>query len=334
MTIAVGRREFLVAFGGATVAWPLQARAQQSGQMRRIGVLPAGYLQNDPEGQARVTAFLETLQKLGWSDGRNIGLEVRWSLNEADRIRSEAAALVRSAPDVIVISGNAPLAILRQLDKQIPTVFVQVSDPVGSGFVSSLSRPDGNITGFQNFEPAIGGKWLGLLKEAAPKVVRAAVLLHPDTAAHFEFLRAAKAVAPSLGVQVFEISAQDGEQTERGIVAFANGPDCGLIVLPHPSIINNRASLIELTARLGLPAIYPFRYFAGTSGLMSYGLDQIEQWRGAAGYVDRILRGAKPADLPVQAPTKYELVINMKTAKALGLTIPQSLLATADEVIE
>jgi putative tryptophan/tyrosine transport system substrate-binding protein len=334
MAIGVGRRRFIAALGGATVAWPFRAHAQQSNPMRRVGVLPAGYLQNDPEGQARVTAFLETLQKLGWSDGRNIGIDVRWSANAADRVRSEAVALVASAPDAIVISSNAALAILQQLDKKISTVFVQVSDPVGSGFVSGLSRPDGNVTGFQNFEPAMGGKWLGLLKEAAPKIVRAGVLVHPDTAAHFEFLRAAKAVAPSLGVQVSEISVQDGEQTERGIVAFANGPDGGLIVLPHPGNINNRASLVELTTRLRLPAIYSFRYFAGSGGLMSYGFDQIEQWRGAAGYVDRILRGAKPADLPVQAPTKYELVINMKTAKALGLTIPQSLLATADEVIE
>lgn len=334
MALDVGRRGFLAALGGATVAWPFSALAQQSNQMRRVGVLPAGYLQNDPEGQARITAFLETLQNLGWSNGRNIGVEVRWSLNEATRVRSEAAELIRSAPDAIVISSNAALAILQQLDKKISTVFVQVSDPVGSGFVGSLSRPDGNTTGFQNFEPAMGGKWLGLLKEAAPKVVRAAVLVHPDTAAHFEFLRAAKAVAPSLGVQVSEISAQDGEQTERDIVAFANDPDGGLIVLPHPVNINNRVLLVELMARLRMPAIYSFRYFAGTGGLMSYGLDQIEQWRGAAGYVDRILRGAKPADLPVQAPTKYELVINMKTAKALGLTIPQSLLATAEEVIE
>jgi putative tryptophan/tyrosine transport system substrate-binding protein len=332
--MAIGRRQFISALGGTAVAWPLAARAQQSNPMRRVGVLPVGYLQNDSEGQARVTAFLETLQQLGWSEGRNISVDIRWSRNEVDQVRSEATELVRSAPDAIMVSSNAALGILQQLDKNISTVFVQVSDPVGSGFVSSLSRPNGNITGFQNFEPAIGGKWLGLLKEAAPAVARAAVLVHPDTAAHFEFLRAAEAVAPSLGIEVSEISAEDGNQTERGIVAFANRPDGGLIVLPHPVNINIRGLLVDLTARLRLPAIYSFRYFASSGGLMSYGFDQIEQWRGAAGYVDRILRGTKPVDLPVQAPTKYELVINMKTGRTLGLTIPQSLLATADEVIE
>jgi putative ABC transport system substrate-binding protein len=246
----------------------------------------------------------------------------------------EAAALVGSAPDVIVVSSNAALAVVQQLNKTIPTVFVQVSDPVGGKFVSSLSRPTGNITGFQNFEPAMGGKWLGLLKEAAPAVTRAAVLVHPDTAAHFEFLQAAEAVAPSLGVRVSAISVRNGDETERGIVGFANSPDCGLIVLPHPVNINNRVLLIELTARLHVPAIYPFRYFATSGGLLAYGFNQVDLWRGAAGYVDRILHGAKAADLPVQAPTKYELVINLKTAKALGLKVPSSLLATADDAIE
>jgi putative ABC transport system substrate-binding protein len=331
MTTGIARREFISLLGGAAL-WPHAVRAQQSDKIRRVGVLPTGYRQTDPEGQARMAAFSDTLGKLGWSEGRNVQLEVRWPGNEIDRIR--VAAAVDSAPDAIVISGNVALAILEELNKTISTVFVQISDPVGSGFVSSLSRPDGNITGFQNFEPSMGGKWLGLLKEAAPAVARAAVIVFPDTAVHFEFLHAAETVAPSLGVQVSAIKVRDSNETERGIVEFANTANGGLIVLPHPANINNRGLLIELTARLGLPAIYPFNYFATSGGLISYGFDQLEQWRGAAGYIDRILRGAKPADLPVQAPTNFELVINLKTAKALGLAISPSLLATAYQVIE
>ena len=333
MTAELRRREFISVLGGA-VAWPLAAQAQPSGKMPRVGVLPAGYLQADPEGQARISAFLDTLGKLGWSDGRNVRVEVRWSSNETDRIRKETIALVDSAPDAIVISANVALTMLKELNKTIPTVFVQISDPVGGGFVRSLSHPEGNITGFQNFEPAVGGKWLGLLKDVAPAVTRAAVIVFPDTAVHFGFLRAAEAVAPSLGVKVSAISVRDADETTRGIVDFARNGDGGLIVLPHPVNINNRALLTELAARLRLPAIYPFNYFTTSGGLASYGFDQVEQWRGAAGYVDRILRGAKPADLPVQAPTKYELVINLKTARALGLTVSPSLLATADKVIE
>jgi putative ABC transport system substrate-binding protein len=331
MAIGFARREFISVLGGSAM-WSFAVRAQQSDKIRRVGLVPTGYRQTDPEGQARVAAFLDTLGKLGWNDGRNVRVEVRWPSDEIDRIR--VAAVVDSAPDAIVISGNAAVAILKELNKTISTVFVQVSDPVGGGFVSSLSRPDGNITGFQNFEPSIGGKWLGLLKEVAPAVVRVAVIVFPDTPVHFEFLHAVEAVAPSLGVQVSVISVRDGNETERGIARFAGAPNGGLIVLPHPVNINNRTLLVELTARLGLPAIYPFNYFATSGGLISYGFDQIEQWRGAAGYVDRILRGAKPADLPVQAPTKYELVINLKAAKGLGLTISPSLLATAVEVIE
>ena len=327
------RRKFLSALGGAAV-WPLAAHAQPAAKLPRIGVIPVGYQETDPEGQARITALVETLRKLGWSDGRNIRLEVRWPSLEIDRIRAETAALVASAPDVIVISSNIGVATLKEIDKTTPTVFVQISDPVSSGFVGSLSRPEANLTGFQNFEPAISGKWLGLLKEVAPTVTRAAVILHPDTAVHFEFLRAAEAVAPSLGVQVSAISVRDGADTERGITEFAGSPDGGLIVLPHPGNINNRTLLVELAARLRLPAVYSFNYFTTSGGLLSYGFDQIEQWRGAAAYVDRILRGAKPADLPVQAPTKYDLVINLKTARALGLTISPSLLAAAQETIE
>jgi putative ABC transport system substrate-binding protein len=333
MPADIKRREFLPLLAAATV-WPLAARGQQSEKIRRVGVLPVGYRSDDPEGQARIAALLDTLRKLGWSEGRNIRVEVRWSGTEIEGITEQTAALVDAAPDVLVISSNSALAILQKLNKTVSAVFVQISDPVGSGFVGSLSRPDGNLTGFQNFEPAIGGKWLGLLKEVAPGVVQAGVIMHPDTAVHFEFLRAVETVAPSLGIQVSAMRVRDGDETARGIAGFANTPNAGLIVLPHPVNITNRALLVELTARLRLPAIYPYNYFPAAGGLISYGFDQIEQWRGAAGYVDRILRGAKPADLPVQAPTKYDLIVNLRAAQALGLAISPSLLAAAHEVIE
>lgn len=333
MATGIGRRNFISIVGGATL-WPLTARAQRSEKIRRVGVLPAGYRQSDPEGQARVAAFHDTLRKLGWDDDRNVQVEVRWSSNEIEQIRAEANALVYSAPDAIVISSNAALAALQKLEQTIPTVFVQVSDPVGGGFVDSLARPGRNLTGFQNFEPSMGGKWLGVLKQVAPAVTRVAMIVRPDTAAHFQFLHEAEAVAPSLGVAVTAINARDDDEAGRGVAGFADAGNGGLVVLPHPGNIKNRALFIDLTKRLALPAIYPFRYFASNGGLVSYGFDQVEHWRGAAGYVDRILRGARPADLPVQAPTKYEFAINLKTARELGLTISPSLLATADEVIE
>jgi putative ABC transport system substrate-binding protein len=332
MPTDIARRRFLSTLGVAA-AWPLAARAQTD-KLRRVGVLPTGYRQTDPEGEARLAALRDTLAKLGWSDGRNIRLEVRWPNTENDQINAEVTALVESAPDVMVISSNPALAARLKLDKHAPTVFVQISDPLGSGFVGSLSRPDGNITGFQNFEPAVGGKWLGLLKEVAPAITRAGVVMHLDATVQSEFLRAIEAVAPSLGVQVSAIGVRESDDLVRGIATFAATPNSGLIVLPHPRNIDRRATLTALAAKFRLPAIYPFRYFAVDGGLMSYGFDQVEQWRGAAGYVDRILRGAKPADLPVQAPTRYDLVLNLKTAKALGLAISPSLLATAVEVIE
>jgi putative ABC transport system substrate-binding protein len=320
---------------GVAAAWPLAARAQSSDRVRRIGVLPTGYRQTDPEGQARLAALRDTLAKLGWSDGRNVRLEVRWpNTDNNDHISADTAALVESAPDILVISSNSALAARLKLDRSIPTVFVQISDPLGSGFVASLSHPESNITGFQNFEPAVAGKWLGLLKEVAPSIERVAVTVYPDTGVHYLYLRELEAIAPSLGVQLTAINIRENEDLDRGIAAFATAPNSGLIVLPHPRNIDRRATLSALAAKFRLPAIYPFRYFAVDGGLMSYGFDQVEQWRGAAGYVDRILRGAKPADLPVQAPTRYDLVLNLKTAKALGLAISPSLLATAVEVIE
>jgi putative tryptophan/tyrosine transport system substrate-binding protein len=302
--------------------------------MRRIGVLAGGYAQIDPEGQARVAAFLNALQELGWTDGRNIRLEVRWPGDDVERTQHDAAELVGLAPEAIVVATNPALAKLLLLTKAIPIVFAQVSDPIGSGFVHGLARPGGNVTGFQNYDPEIGGKWLELLKEAAPSVNRAVVPHDPDSPASVAFARAAEAVAPSLGVQVITAGVHDRAELERVITTFSAEGNGGLIVAPQSIVPVNRDLIIELAARHRLPAIYPFRYFATAGGLMSYGIDQIEQWRGAAQYVDRILRGEKPADLPVQAPTKYQLAINLKTAKTLGLDVPPSVLAIADEVIE
>jgi putative ABC transport system substrate-binding protein len=325
------RRQFITLLGSAAVAWPLAARAQQP---RRIGVLISAYLQADREGQARVAAFLDTLQKLGWTDGRNVRIEYRWGAGDGERIKAAAGELLRSALDVIVVTSGPALAELHRLTSTIPTVFAEVGDPVGSGFVAGLARPGGNITGFQAFDSAMGGKWLGVLKEAAPNLSRVAVLFGSDAAANVALLRAAEAVAPSLGITVTAVDVHDSGEIESAIATFASQPDGGLIVIPHVYTVANRASIIILAARHRLPAIYPLRYFAAEGGLLSYGSDEIDQWRGAATYVDRILRGEKPSDLPVQAPTKYELVINMKTAKALGLSIPPGLPLRADEVIE
>jgi putative tryptophan/tyrosine transport system substrate-binding protein len=329
----VKRREFIMLLGGAA-AWPLAAGAQQPERMRRLGVLIVAYTQTDPEAQARTGAFLDTFQKLGWADGRNVRIDYRWGAGDADGGKAAASELVRSAPDVILVASNSALAEVRRLTSSIPIVFTQISDPVGGGFVAGLARPGGNITGFQNFEPAMGGKWLGVLKEAAPNMSRAGVLFASDTAANVAFLRAAEAVAPSLGVKLAAIDVDHDVEIERAVATLASESDGGLLVLPNPYNATNRASIIMLAARHRLPAVYPFRYFAAAGGLMSYGIDQIDQWRRAASYVDRILRGERPGELPVQAPTKFELVVNLKTAKALGLNIPPAFPLRADEVIE
>ena len=326
----IRRREFITLLGG-TAAWPLAARAQQP---RRIGVLMSAYSQTDREGQARIGAFLDTFQRLGWSDGRNVQIEYRWDAGDADRIKASAAELVHSAPDVIVVVAGPALVELQRITSMIPIVFTQVFDAVGGGLVAGLARPGGNVTGFQNFEPAMGGKWLGVLKEAAPNLNRVAVLYGSDSAASVAAVHATEAVAPSLGFTVTAVDVHDGGEIEGAVAKFADQPDGGLIVVPHPRTVANRASIIILAARHRLPAIYPFRYFATEGGLMSYGADQIDQWRGAAVYVDRILRGEKPGELPVQAPTKYELVVNLRTAEALGLNIPPAFPLRADEVIE
>jgi ABC-type uncharacterized transport system substrate-binding protein len=327
------RREFLTLLGSAA-AWPLAARAQPADRMPRIGVLVANYAQTDPEGQARVAAFANTLQDLGWTGGRNARIEVRWFVEDLERAKANAAELLGSAPDVIVVSGNPMLAELQRLTRAIPIVFVQVSDPVGGGFVTNLAQPGGNITGFQNFEPAMGGKWLGILKAAATNLNRVAVLLGSDSAANVAFLRAAEAVAPSLGVQVNAVDVRDVSEIERAIATFAGQPGGGLVVLPHPTTLANHHSIIALAARHRLPAIYPFRYFAAAGGMIAYGIDPVDQWRAVARYVDRILRGEKPSELPVQGPTRFELVINLKTAKALGFVFPPTFSTLADEVIE
>jgi len=331
MTVTIGRRELLAALGGIAAAWPLAVWAQQP---RRVGVLIPLYSQTDREGQASIAAFLDTFQKLGWSDGRNVRLEYRWGAGDVERAKVAAAELVRSAPDAIVVAGSSTLAELRRLTSTIPIVFTQVGDPVNVGLLTSLAQPGGNITGFQAFEPAMGGKWLGVLKEAAPNLSRAAVLFGSNSAPNVAYLRAADAVAPSLGVAVTPIDVRDGGAIERSVTAVASEPNGGLIVMPHEYTWANRGSIIILAARHRLPAIYPYRIFAVEGGLISYGFDQIDSWRGAATYVDRILRGEKPGELPVQAPTKFELVVNLKTARALGLTIPPAFPLRADEVIE
>jgi putative ABC transport system substrate-binding protein len=328
----IGRREFITLLGGAA-AWPLAARAQQPEQMRRIGVL-TNLVADDPEAQARVGAFLQGLQELGWAVGRNMRIEYRWGAGDADRTRGYAAELVALAPDVILTSGASALAPLLQATRSVPVVFAQVPDPVGAGFVNSLARPGGNTTGFITYEYGLSGKWLELLTQIAPSVTRAAVIRDPAVSAGTGQWGAIQAVAPSVRVLVSPVNVRDAGEIERDVAAFAHGSNSGLIVTASALAIRHRNLIVTLAARHRLPAVYYQRGFVTGGGLISYGPDFIDQYRRAAGYVDRILKGEKPADLPVQAPTKYELVINLKTAKALGLTVPDTLLARADEVIE
>ncbi len=329
----MNRRHLIALLGGAAVARPLVTRAQQPDRMRRIGVLMA-QAADDPEYQNRVAAFLQGLEQLGWADGRNVRIDYRWGVGDAGRTRRYAAELVALAPDVILASGTSTVAPLQQATRTVPIVVANVVDPVGAGFVASLARPGGNATGFTLFEYSTSGKWPELLKEIAPRVTRAAVIRDPTQGSGTSQFAVIQAVAPSFGVEVRPVDARDAGEIERGITAFARGSNGGLIVLGSGLAIFHRQLIITLAARHRLPAVYAFRYFVTGGGLISYGPDSIDPWRRAAGYVDRILKGEKPADLPVQAPTKYELVINLKTAKALGLTVPDTLLARADEVIE
>ena len=327
------RREFITLLGGAAAAWPLAARAQQGERMRRIGVLlPAAA--DDPEFQARVGAFLQGLAQLGWTIGRNVRIDTRWATTNAADIRRHAAELAALAPDVILAHGASTVGPLLQATRTVPIVFPVVGDPVGAGFVDSLARPGGNATGFMTFEYSLSGKWLELLKQIAPGVTRVAVLRDPAIASGTGQFGAIQAVAPSLRVEVSPVNVRDAGEIERAVAAFARSSNGGLIVTASALAALHRDLIITLAARHKLPAVYYERYFVAAGGLISYGPDYVDQYRRAAGYVDRILKGEKPADLPVQAPTKYELVINLKTAKALGLDVPPTLLARADEVIE
>jgi putative tryptophan/tyrosine transport system substrate-binding protein len=326
------RREFISFLGGAT-AWPLAARAQQGGQMRRIGVLMA-ISADDAEAQARIAAFVQGLQQLGWTVAKNVRVDYRLAGIDADTLRKYAGELVALAPDVILAQSSPSIAVLLQATRTVPIVFTLIADPVGAGYVDSLAHPGGNATGFSVFEYSIGGKWLELLKEIAPHVTRVAVLRELAVAAGPAQFGAAQTVAPSLGMELRPVDTRDAGEMERAITAFARGSNSGLLVTGSSSASLHRKLIIGLAAQYRLPAVYFNRLFVTAGGLISYGPDYVDQFRLAAGYVDRILKGEKPADLPVQAPTKYELVVNLKTAKALGLTIPQSVLTRADEVIE
>ena len=327
------RREFITLLGGAAAAWPLAARAQQRERMRRVGVL-MHLAADDPEGQSRVAAFLQGLQEAGWAVGRNVNIDVRWAAGEADRYRRYAMEIVALRPDVILTSASPSIRAMQQATRTVPIVFVLVPDAVGTGIVDSLSRPGGNSTGFTSTELGMSVKWLELLKEIAPKMTRAAVLRDPADATAIGQFGAVKGAAPSFGVEISPIGVGSAEEIERGITAFAREPNGGLIVLPLPMTVIHRNLIIKLAAQHRLPNVYNSRFFAAEGGLVSYGADVLDQYRRTASYVDRILKGEKPGDLPVQATTKFELVINIKTAKALGLEVPATLLSTADEVLE
>jgi len=331
MASYIERRKLLATLGGAA-AWPLAARAQQPDRVRRIGVL-INTADNDPDAVARLSAFKKALRELGWDEGRNLQIDTRLGV-EDDRIRRNAAELIALAPDVILANGPPPAMALQQATRSVPIVFAGVNDPVSSGFVESLAQPGGNITGFSLVEYSFSGKWLELLKELSPRVMRAAILRDLGLASGSGQLGAIQSVAPSLGVELTPLNVSDAGAIERSLAAFARSPNGGMIVTGSTLALVHRKLIITLADRHRLPAVYPQRPFIASGGLISYGTDSIDPFRRAAGYADRILKGEKPADLPVQAPTKYELVINLKTARALGLEVPPTLLARADEVIE
>jgi putative ABC transport system substrate-binding protein len=329
----MNRRAFITLIGGAAAAWPLAARAQQRERIRRIGVLTP-FAANDTEGHGRLTAFAQGLQQLGWTVGQNIRIDYRWGDGKAETMRKYAAELVALAPDVILSDSSAATAPLLQATHTIPIVFGVVADPVGAGYVESLARPGGNATGFTPFEYSQAGKWLELLKEVAPRITQAVVLRDSTIAAGPGFFGAIQAMASSLGIAVRPVDVRDAAEIERSVTTFAQGSNAGLIVTGSPAAAAKRDLIVALAARHRLPAVYNNRLYADVGGLICYGTDFLDQFRRAAGYVDRILKGEKPADLPVQAPTKFELVLNLKTAKALGLEVPPTILARADEVIE
>jgi putative tryptophan/tyrosine transport system substrate-binding protein len=327
------RREFITLLGGAAVAWPVAARGQQPGAMPRIGLLSV-FAESDPEGQALIKELMQGLQELGWVNGRNVRIDFRFGGVDAAHISTLATELIELRPDVVLAAGALAATALRQQTLSIPIVFVQVVDPVSTGFVTNLARPEGNITGFTNFEFSVGGKWLQLLKECAPSVDRIAVVFDPANPTWAAYLRTIEAAAPSFGVRLIPAGVRDAAEITQRLATFARDPNGALVVLPSPVTVRHRETIIVAAAQHRLPTIYPYRFFTVDGGLMSYSSDVLDQYRRAASYVDRILRGAKVAELPVQQPIKYELTINVKTVKTLGLTIPDSLLARADEVIE
>ena len=327
------RREFIILLGGAAATWPVVARAQRSEKIRRIGVL-MNLAADDSEAQIRVAALMQGLQELGWSVGRNLRIDIRWGAGDADRYRRYATELVMLAPDVILAAGSTAMGPLQQATRDIPLIFVHVGDPVSAGFVASLAQPGGNASGFTSFEFGMSGKWLELLKQIAPNLTRVAVLRDRTNPSGIGELGAIQAVAPSFAVELSPLDAVNAAEIERAVTSFSRTANGGLIALPTGLTTIHRDLIVKLAARYQLPAVYPYRYFVTAGGLMSYGLDLTDSFRRAAGYMDRILKGEKPGDLPVQQPTKFELVVNLRTAKALGLTMPPSLLARADEVIE
>jgi putative tryptophan/tyrosine transport system substrate-binding protein len=329
----VNRREFITLLGGAAAVWPLAARAQQPDGMRRIGVLMA-LAEDDPEAKARLAGFRQGLEKRGWSEGRNVRIDIRFAPVTA-QAQMLAKELVALQPDVILAHSTSVAAALQRESRAIPVVFAAVADPIGSGFVASLPRPGGNITGVMLYEASVTGKWLALLKEIAPGLVRAAFVANPKTATYYDYyLRAAEALAPSLAIEPVFSPVENAADIERAIESSARVPNGGLVFLPDVTTVVHRDLIIALAARHRLPAVYVARYWVAAGGLMSYGIDYVDSFRQTASYVDRILRGDKPADLPVQAATKFETALNLKTVKALGLTAPPGLLVAADEVIE
>jgi len=327
------RREFMLALGGAAASAPFAARAQQADRVRRIGVMIA-LAKSDPEAQANVAALREGLQQLGWTEGRNIRTDYRWGVSDPERSRAAAKELLALSPDVIMPATTQMLTAARQENSLVPVVFVNISDPVGTGFVESLARPGGNITGFTNFEYTMGEKWLQTLKEIAPGVTRTAIIANPKNPNTALYLRAIEPVARSFALQLAVMPVNDAAEIERTIEAFARESNGSLLVMPDPLTITHRELIVALAARHRLPAGYPYRLFAASGGLLSYGTDRVDLYRRAGAYVDRVLKGTRAGELPIQQPIKFELVINLKTAKALGLDVPPTLLARADEVIE
>lgn len=335
MPVDIGRRELIAALGGSAIAWPLVARAQQPDRMRQIGVL-MGLAEDDPETKARLAGFRQGLEKRGWTEGRNVRIDYRFAPeSSADRVQVLAKELIALQPDAILAQSTPVVAALQRETRTLPIVFVAIADPIGSGFVASLPRPGGNITGVMLFEASITGKWLAMLKEIAPRLERVALLTNPKTAPFYNFyLRAAESLSPSLGIKLEPSLVENSADLERTIGAFARTRNGGLLVPPDTGMNVHRDLIIALAAQHSLPAVYFLRRFVADGGLMSYGVDVVDMFRQTAAYVDRILRGDKPADLPVQAATRFETVVNLKTAKALGLTVPPGMLVAADEVIE